>query len=88
MRLSRWAFAKGSVLENETQESYGKKVLEASSGLANRSAKDVVNGDTKTYQAGKYNFAIAQAEVTDLREVSTHLQALTIALDHLLIERG
>jgi len=82
-RLSRWAFVKGSVLENETQESFGKKVLEASSGLANRSASDVVNGDTKTYQEGKYQFAIAQAEVTDLREVNSHLEELSKALEKL-----
>ena len=86
-RLSRWAFVKGSALENESQESYGKKVLQASSGLANRSARDVVNGDTKTYQAGKFNFAIAQAEVTDLREVSTHLVELKTALDQLVNEK-
>jgi len=86
-RLSRWAFVKGSMLEGESQDSFGKKVLEASSGLANRSAVDVVNGDTKTYQAGKYQFAIAQAEVTDLREVNNHLADLSKALNQLRVEK-
>lgn len=81
LRLSRWAFTKGSSIENETQESFGRLVLSASTGLANRVAKDVVSSDMKLYQAGGYKFAIAQAEVTDLNEVTDHLRSLTEALD-------
>jgi manganese-dependent inorganic pyrophosphatase len=80
-RLSRWAFVKGSVLEDETQDSFGKKVLLASTGLANRVATDVVLSDMKIYQAGGYDFSIAQAEVSDLHEVTDHLEDLTKALN-------
>lgn len=83
LRLSRWAFIKGSVLENETQDSFGKKVLMASTGLANRAAIDVVQSDMKLYQAGGFDFAIAQAEVSDLHEVTDHLGELTAALNDL-----
>ena len=82
-RLSRWAFIKGSPLEQETKDSFGKKVLSASAGLANRTARDVVYSDMKIYQAGRYKFAIAQAEVSDLNEVAEHLSELTVALDAL-----
>jgi manganese-dependent inorganic pyrophosphatase len=83
LRLSRWAFIKGSVLENETQDSFGRKVLMASTGLANRTAIDVVQSDMKLYQAGGFDFAIAQAEVSDLHEVTDHLGELTDALNDL-----
>jgi manganese-dependent inorganic pyrophosphatase len=82
-RLSRWAFIKGSPLENETQLSFGAKVLSASAGLSNKDPKDVVTGDLKTYSAGKYSFAIAQVEVTDLNEVQEHVEELQTALDFL-----
>jgi manganese-dependent inorganic pyrophosphatase len=81
VRLSRWAFVKGSVLEEETQDSFGKKVLMASTGLANRAPIDVVQSDMKLYQAGGYNFSISQAEVGDLHEVTDHLIDLTSALN-------
>lgn len=82
-RLTRWAFAKGGPLETETRESFGVMVLSASAGLANRTPEDVVTSDMKLYQAGRYNFAIAQAEVSDLNEVAKHLPALTKALEEL-----
>jgi manganese-dependent inorganic pyrophosphatase len=79
-RLARWAFVGGSVLVNETIETYGEKVLAASSGLSTREPKDVVSSDMKVYSAGGYNFAIAQAEVSDLYEVSERLGNLSEAL--------
>jgi manganese-dependent inorganic pyrophosphatase len=82
-RLARWAFVKGSPLENETKASYGNRVLSASAGLSNREPKSVVTTDLKFYSAGKYTFAIAQAEVTDLHEVEEHLAPLQLALDTL-----
>lgn len=82
-RLARWAFVKGSPLENETKASYGNRVLSASAGLSNREPKSVVTTDLKFYSAGKYTFAIAQAEVTDLHEVEEHLVPLQQALDTL-----
>ncbi len=82
-RLSRWALVRGGPLEDETRESFGIKVLSASAGLANRTAEDVVTSDMKLYQAGRYNFAIAQAEVSDLNEVAKHLPALSLSLENL-----
>lgn len=83
IRLSRWAFVKGSPLEDETQVSFGKRVLSASAGLANRTPRDVVTSDMKVYTAGKYKFSISQAEVSDLNEVGEHLNELNIALTEL-----
>lgn len=80
IRLSRWAFVKGTPLENETQISFGKRVLSASAGLVNRTARDVITSDMKTYNAGKYKFSISQAEVSDLNEVAEHLNDLNNAL--------
>lgn len=82
-RLARWAFVKGSPLENETRVTFGNRVLSASAGLGNREPKSVVTTDMKIYNAGKYSFAIAQAEVTDLSEVSNYLELLKNALDDL-----
>jgi manganese-dependent inorganic pyrophosphatase len=82
-KLSRWAFVKGSPLENETKLSFGNRVLSASAGLGNRDPKSVVTTDMKIYNAGNYSFAIAQAEVTDLNEVPNHLTSLQKALDDL-----
>ena len=87
-RLSRWAFVAGSVLDCETVESYGEKVLSASAGLAKREPNDVVTSDMKVYSAGGYNFAVAQAEVSDYQEVDERLKDLTRALQGLRDTRG
>ncbi|NMB87105.1 MAG: hypothetical protein GYA17_02020 [Chloroflexi bacterium] len=79
-RLARWAFVSGSVLSEETIRSYGEKVLSAGSGLRARAPSEVVSSDMKVYTSGGYHFAISQAEVTDLYEVTEHLSALTEAL--------
>lgn len=80
-RLARWAFIPGNPLENETVKSFGEKVLKASAGLGNRSPEDVVTSDMKIYNAGGMDFAIAQAEVSDLNEVSEHVESLNQALE-------
>jgi manganese-dependent inorganic pyrophosphatase len=87
-RLSRWAFVHGGVLKGETIKSFGQKVLEAGSGLGARAPEEVVNGDTKVYSAGGYEFAIAQAEVSDLYEVSERLDSLNEALEQLRDSKG
>jgi len=87
-RLARWAFVGGSPLKGETVESYGKAVLSAGAGLSNREPKEVVNTDIKAYEAGGFKLAIAQAEVTDLVQLSEHLKPLTKALDDLRDKRG
>ena len=87
-RLARWAFVGGSVLASETIKSYGDKILKSGSGLSSRSPRDVVTSDMKLYQAGGYEFAIAQAEVSDLHEVNDHLDLLNRALAELRDSKG
>lgn len=87
-RLARWAFAGGSPLRGETIESYGKAILSAGAGLSNRKPEEVVSTDIKTYEAGDFKLAIAQAEVTDLVQLSDYLAPLTKALDELKDRRG
>jgi manganese-dependent inorganic pyrophosphatase len=87
-RLSRWAFVGGSPLKGETIETYGKAVLSAGAGLSNRDAKDVVSTDIKPFEGGGFKFAVAQAEVTDLLELTDHLGPLQSALNDLRDKRG
>jgi len=87
-RLGRWAFARGGPLANETVRSFGDQVLQAGSGIATRDPAEVVSSDLKIYEAGGLNFAIAQAEVTDLLQLKEHLGSLTQALRDLRDRRG
>ncbi len=87
-RLTRWAFVGGSVLNNETIQSFGQKVLAAGAGLGARAPREVVSGDMKIYNAGGCQFSIAQAEVSDLYEVSEHLALLNQALRELRELKG
>jgi manganese-dependent inorganic pyrophosphatase len=87
-RLARWAFVGGSPLKGESIESYGKAVLSAGAGLSNRKPEEIVSNDIKLYEAGGFKLAIAQAEVTDLLQLSEHLHPLTQALDELRDKRG
>lgn len=87
-RLGRWAFVKGGALVNETLRSFGEGVLRAGSGLASREPGEVVSTDIKVYDAGGVNFAIAQAEVTDLLQLDEHLPKLHKALVDLRDRRG
>lgn len=87
-RLARWAFVGGSPLRGETIESYGQAVLSAGAGLSNRKPEDIVRNDIKPYEVGRFKLAIAQAEVTDLMQLSEHLEPLTQALNDLRDRRG
>ena len=87
-RLARWAFVGGSPLKGESIESYGKAILSAGAGLTNRTPEEIVSNDIKPYEAGGFHFAIAQAEVTDLLQISEHLEPLTRALNALRDKRG
>ena len=87
-RLSRWAFVGGSPLKGETIESFGRAVLSAGAGLSNRKPEEIVSNDIKVYEAGGFRLAIAQAEVTDLMQLSEHLAPLTQALDELKDRRA
>ena len=79
-RLSRWAFTTDSPLYGETLQSYGKQVLSAGSGITVRSPEEIVSNDLKVYTDGGYKFAIAQVEVSDLYEFSTHTEEFRDAL--------
>ncbi|HJS20038.1 MAG TPA: DHHA2 domain-containing protein [Anaerolineales bacterium] len=87
-RMARWAFVGGSPLKGETIDSFGKAVLSAGAGLSNRKPEEVVSTDIKSYETGGFNFAIAQAEVTDLLPLPEHLDPLSKALNDLRDKRG
>lgn len=87
-RLGRWAFVRNSPLAGETIQSFGKKVLDAGAGLMTRDPQEIVTTDMKLYEAGGYEFAIAQAEVTNLIQLDEHLDVLRSALDQLRSSRG
>ena len=87
-RLGRWAFVGGGLLRGERIETYGRAVVSAGTGLANRKPEQIVSTDIKPYEAGGFKFVVAQAEVTDLLEISEHLEPLTNALDDLKNKRG
>jgi manganese-dependent inorganic pyrophosphatase len=87
-RLGRWAFVRNSPLANETVPSFGQQVLRSGTGLATREPQEVVSSDLKVYQAGGYNFAAAQVEVTDLLQLDEYQERLESALDNLRIQRG
>jgi manganese-dependent inorganic pyrophosphatase len=87
-RLGRWAFTRNSLLAGETVKSYGKQVLDAGSGLSSRDPDEVVSTDLKAYEAGEYRFAIAQAEVTDLVQLTEHLEELHNALKAMRDQRA
>src|SRR5581483_5621035 len=86
--LAGWAFVGRSPLKGETIESYGKAVLSAGAGLANRDPKEVVSTDIKSFEAGGFKFAVAQAEVTDLLQLTEYLKPIQSALDDLRDKRG
>jgi manganese-dependent inorganic pyrophosphatase len=87
-RLGRWALVKGGALAGETNQTFGEAVIQAGSGLASRKPSEVVDTDIKVYEAGGFNFAISQAEVTDLLQFEEHLEALRKALCDLRDRRG
>ncbi len=87
-RLSRWAFARSGPLAGETIETYGRALVDSGAGLSTRPPENIVSTDLKLYDAGGYNFAIAQVEVTDLRQLDEHLNALRDALNDLRSQRG
>ncbi len=87
-RLGRWAFVRGGPLAGENIQSYGEQVVRSGAGLSTRSPEDIVSTDLKIYEAGGYNFAIAQAEVTDLMQVDEHRDSLIMALNDLRERRG
>jgi len=82
-RLGRWAFVHTGPLAGETLKTFGEKILSAGAGLSSREPQEIVSTDMKLYDGGGYRFAIAQAEVTDLLQLSKHLGELKSALEDL-----
>lgn len=87
-RLSRWAFEGGSPFVEETFDSFGRKVISAGSGLHTRPAEDVVTTDLKIYHQEPFQFAIAQAEVSDMVEVGEYIPKLQKALEDMQTRKG
>ncbi|MFL7812365.1 MAG: DHHA2 domain-containing protein [Anaerolineales bacterium] len=87
-RISRWAFGSSGPLKGGSMESFGEEVIKAGAGISTRDPDEIVNSDMKTYSSGGLNFAIAQAEVTDLVQVDKHLQELKDALEKLRMTRA
>jgi manganese-dependent inorganic pyrophosphatase len=87
-RLGRWAFKPPSPLAGETIDLYGKAIIQAGAGLESRDAIDIVTSDLKLYQAGGFNFAIAQAEVTNQVQLADNYERVKTALNMLREQRG
>lgn len=87
-RLARWAFVWGGPLMNEDIRSFGEKVLAASSGFGTRTPQEIVSSDMKIYDGGGFHFSISQTEVSDLYEVTEHLEELNKALSELRENKG
>jgi manganese-dependent inorganic pyrophosphatase len=87
-RLGRWAFKRPSPLAGETIESYGKAIIHAGAGLESRESIEIVTSDLKLYQAGGFNFAIAQAEVTNQMQLTDNLERVVAALSTLREQKG
>ncbi len=79
-RLGRWAFVGGAPLEGENVQSFGEQVIAAGTGLASRDPVEIIHADLKTYEAGGVHFAISQAEVVNLMQISEHQNRLLEAL--------
>jgi len=86
--LARWTFVGGGPLKGETIDSFGKSLLGAGAGLSHRKPEEVVSTDIKSFEAGGFKFAVAQAEVTDILQLAEHLGPLTKALDELKDKHG
>jgi len=87
-RLGRWAFKRPGPLVGESIASFGKAIIQAGVGLESREAMDIVSSDLKLYQAGSYNFAIAQAEVTNQMQLTDNLERVRDALNKLREQRA
>lgn len=87
-RLGRWAFKRPSPLAGETIELFGKAIIRAGAGLKSRDGMEIVTSDLKVYTAGGFNFAIAQAEVTDQMQLSDNLGRVTTALNSMREQKG
>jgi manganese-dependent inorganic pyrophosphatase len=87
-RLERWAFTWDSPLKGDSLQTYGEQILKAGAGLSTRDPQEIVSTDLKTYEAAGLKFAVAQAEVTDLMQLSDYLEPIQKALEDLLKTRS
>jgi len=82
------AFATDSPLAGQVPEEFGRELLRAGAGLESRAPRDVVRSDLKDYDAGGHKFGVAQVEVADEPDISSHIPALRDALGALCGEKG
>jgi manganese-dependent inorganic pyrophosphatase len=75
-------------LEDETIQGYGQKIIQAGSGLLTQEPEVVVKTDMKIYEAAGIQFAIAQAETTDVYEIGDYMGKLKNALKELKTQNG
>lgn len=60
---------------------YGQHLIEASPGMVDRSADDIVDGDRKTYEMAGKAVSVAQVEVTGFQELPERKEDLLAALE-------
>ncbi len=79
-KLARWAFVIGSVLEKNQFNPMETRYLLLELVFRVRTPFEIISNDLKVYSGGGYEFAIAQAEVSDLNELTEHAEELRNAL--------
>ena len=63
-------------------------MLAAGTGFGARTSQEILVNDLKVYQGGTFNFSISQVEVSDLHEITKHMDDLKIALSGLCTSKG
>ncbi len=79
VQLGTWAFP-GQADPYKAMLDYGWQLLSAGADLESRSVESIVSGDYKEYEAAGVRFAVAQVEVTEMREIEPELEAIRSAL--------
>jgi manganese-dependent inorganic pyrophosphatase len=87
-RIGRWAFIPQGPLAGESLNTFGEQLINAGANLITRDPEEVVTTDTKTYTAGDFRFAIAQAEVTNMFQLDEIKDDLYRALNELRERRA
>lgn len=91
LKLARWAGLVAVTANDEATidaiHAYGAELLGAGAGLGSRTPEDIINKDLKFYVLNEQGVAIAQTEVTNLDELSSHREALNNALDELIAKK-
>ncbi len=62
-------------------DDYGRHLIQASPGMVDRSADDIVDGDRKSYEMAGKAVSVAQVEVTGFQELPERKEDLVAALE-------